>query len=161
VIVSVIFIAAAIDVPVATAANGVLAYQTPDGKHRLGRSTAAAATATVIAAVVGIASTAGTGPRAQIHDYGGAMVTGLRSNHRVDGADGVDPDGADDIYGGHDTDTNNARDCIQKLFLIFLFVFNILKVSRDANCKEINTSFSLRHFQPAETKMIDENFFLN
>jgi len=70
----------------------------------------------VVTAVVGIASTSGTGPRAQIHDYGGAMVTGLRSNHRVDGADGMGSDGADDIYGGRDADTNNARDCRQKLF---------------------------------------------
>lgn len=121
----VVVVAAAVDVSVAMAANGVLADQTPDGKHRLGRSTTAATPATVVTAVVGIASTAGTGPRAQIHDYGGAMVTGLRSNHRVDGADGMGSDGADDIYGWRDADTNNALDCIRKLFWIFIYSYTI------------------------------------
>jgi len=105
----VVVVTAAGRVPVATAANGILADQTPDGKHRLGRSAATAAPATVVAAVVGIASAAGTGPRAQIHDYGDAMVTGLRSNHRVDGASGAGPDGADDIYRGRDADTRKPH----------------------------------------------------
>lgn len=101
VIVSVVVVTAAVDVPViAMAPNGVLADQTPDGKHRLGWSAATAAPASVVAAVVGVASAARTGPRAQIHDYGGAMVSCLRSNHRVDGASGAGPDGADDIYRG-------------------------------------------------------------
>lgn len=105
----VVVVTATVYIPVATAANGILADQTPDGKHRLCRSAATAAPATVVAAVVGVASAAGTGPRAQIHDYGGAMVTGLRSNHCVDGTSGAGPDCVDDIYRGRDADTKKTK----------------------------------------------------
>jgi len=63
----------------------------------------------MVAAVVGVASAARTGPRAQIHDYGGAMVSSLRSNHCVDGASGAGPDGADDIYRGRGRDADTKK----------------------------------------------------
>lgn len=108
----VVVVTAAVYVLIATSANGILADQTPDGKHRLGRSASTVAPATVVAAVVGVASAAGTGPRAQIHDYGDAMVTGLRSNHRVDGASGACSDGADDIY--LDANTKKPHACVHE-----------------------------------------------
>jgi len=110
----VVVVTAAVYVPVATVANGILADQTPDRKHRLGRSATTVAPASVVAAVVGVASAAGTGPRAQIHDYGHAMVTGLRSNHRVDGASGTGLDGADDIYRGRDADTKKPHASVHR-----------------------------------------------
>lgn len=69
-------------VPVAMDGGAVLADQTPDGEHRLCRSACAAAPPAV-AAVIRVTSSAaaGTGSRTQIHDYGGAMVTGFRSDH--------------------------------------------------------------------------------
>jgi len=143
---------------VTTVANGILADQTPDGKHRLGRSAATAAPATVVSTVVGVASAAGTGPRAQIHDYGDAMVTGLRSNHRVDGASGAGPDGTDDIYRGRDADTKKtARECTRKRILVVLLLYNIWL--RAVDCTEIITTFSLWCFRAAGTKTVDKNVF--
>lgn len=57
------------------------------------------------------------------------MVTGLRSNHRVDGASGEGPDGADDIYRGHDaTRKKHTRMYTETDFDIFIIIrYNDIK----------------------------------
>lgn len=75
----------------------VFAHQAPDGENRLGGSAAAGtgtAAPAAVSVVVGVASGARTGPRAQVHDYGGTVVTSFRSDHHGGGGD----DAADGIY---------------------------------------------------------------